>query len=60
MERTKPYWIWGIVATLCVVVLAFGSSLYVRRFSYDSFLIVHIALSIIFIVSSFYIPYRTL
>jgi hypothetical protein len=41
---TSPYWIWGIVATLCTVILAFGSGLYVRSFAYELFLISHLNL----------------
>lgn len=33
MEATMPYWIWGIVATLCVVVLTFDTGLYIRSLS---------------------------
>ncbi|OCL07257.1 hypothetical protein AOQ84DRAFT_377858 [Glonium stellatum] len=56
-EVSAPYWIWGIVATLCVVVLTFGSGLYVRNFAYEFFLIVHIVLSVILIVGCWYHAY---
>ncbi|KAE8454198.1 hypothetical protein EG329_005123 [Mollisiaceae sp. DMI_Dod_QoI] len=54
---SQPYWIWGIVATLCVVILTFGSGLYVRNFAYEFFLITHIVLSVILIVGCWYHAY---
>jgi hypothetical protein len=47
---SQPYWIWGIVATMCVVVLTFGSGLWIRSFQYEIFLLVHIVPSVILIV----------
>ncbi|KAJ9192847.1 hypothetical protein DTO164E3_7993 [Paecilomyces variotii] len=32
----SPYWIWGIVATLCCVLLTFGSGLYLRSYATSS------------------------
>jgi hypothetical protein len=57
MESVKPYWIWGIVATLCVVVLCFGSGLYIRNKHYEIFLLSHIALSVILVVGCWYHAY---
>jgi hypothetical protein len=57
MENTKPYWIWGIVATMCVVVLCFGSGLYVRNFYYGAFIITHVVLSVITVVGCWYHAY---
>ncbi|KAK4902932.1 hypothetical protein LTR27_000871 [Elasticomyces elasticus] len=57
MENKKPYWIWGIVATLCVVVLCFGSGLYVRNNHYEVFLTMHVVLSIIIVVGCWYHAY---
>ena len=53
----SPYWIWGIVATLCSVILTFGSGLYVRKYSYEFFLLQHIVLSAILIVGCWYHAY---
>lgn len=53
----SPYWIWGIVATLSSVILTFGSGLYVRKYSYEFFLLQHIVLSAILIVGCWYHAY---
>lgn len=53
-EQVAPYWIWGIVATLAVVIMVVLSTLYFRRLSYEIFLIVHIVLAIFVIVGSWY------
>lgn len=50
----SPYWIWGIVTALCVVVLAFGSGHYVWSLSYEFFLITHVVLSAILSVGCWY------
>jgi hypothetical protein len=52
-----PYWIWGIVATLCVVILTFGSGLWLRKCAYESFLLMHIVLSVVLIVGCWYHAY---
>ncbi|KAK6538170.1 hypothetical protein TWF694_011052 [Orbilia ellipsospora] len=57
MESTKPYWSWGIVATLAVVVLTFGSQLFIRSFAYEFFLLLHIVFSVIMIVGFWYHAY---
>jgi predicted ferric reductase len=56
-EVKPPYWIWGIVATLCCVVLTFGSGLYIRNYAYEFFLLKHIILSVILIVGCWYHAY---
>ena len=53
----SPYWIWGIVATLCVVLLTFGSGLYVRNHAYEFFLLTHVVLSAILIIGCWYHAY---
>jgi hypothetical protein len=56
-EVSAPYWIWGIVATLCVVILTFSSGLFFRSFAYEIFLLIHIVLSVILIVGCWYHAY---
>ena len=53
-QVSMPYWIWGIVATLCSVILCFGSGLYVRNFQYEIFLLTHIVLSVVLVVGCWY------
>ncbi|KAH7214456.1 ferric reductase like transmembrane component-domain-containing protein [Fusarium oxysporum] len=50
----NPYWIWGIVGTLCLVVLLVQSVLWFRRASYEVFLILHIVLAVFVIVGCWY------
>jgi Ferric reductase like transmembrane component/FAD-binding domain len=50
----EKYWIWGIVATVAVVILTFGSGLWVRSLSYELFLLVHIVFSVILLVGCWY------
>jgi ferric reductase like protein len=54
----ETFWVWGIVATLCVVILAVASGLYVRQFMYEFFLLSHIILSIFVIIGCFYHIYE--
>ncbi|KAI1089725.1 ferric reductase like transmembrane component-domain-containing protein [Rostrohypoxylon terebratum] len=49
-----PYWIWGIVATLCLVILLFQSLLWFRTRSYEVFLILHILLSVFVVAGCWY------
>ena len=56
-EVKASYWIWGIVATLCVVFLTFGSGLWLRKRAYELFLLIHIVLSVILIVGCWYHVY---
>ncbi|KAK4221200.1 ferric reductase like transmembrane component-domain-containing protein [Podospora fimiseda] len=48
------YWIWGIVATIAVVAMLLFSTLFLRRWSYELFLIGHIILAVFVIVGSWY------
>lgn len=57
MEIVKPYWIWGIVATISVVILCFGSGLYIRANHYEIFLLSHIVLSVLTVVGCWYHSY---
>jgi predicted ferric reductase len=57
-QVSMPYWIWGIVATLCAVILTFGSGLHVRNLGYEFFLLMHIVLSVILIVGCWYHAYH--
>jgi predicted ferric reductase len=50
----KPYWIWGIVGTLCLVLLLVQSVLWFRRASYEVFLALHILLAAFAIVGCWY------
>lgn len=50
----KPYWIWGIVGTLCLVILLFQSMVWLRRASYEIFLILHIVLTVFVIAACWY------
>ena len=53
----EPYWIWGIVATVCTVALLLTSVLCMRRTFYEAFLVIHIVLSVIVIVGIWYHAY---
>ncbi|KAM0276828.1 hypothetical protein ACHAQH_006363 [Verticillium albo-atrum] len=53
-ELVLPYWIWGCVATVAVVIMLLASNLYVRRQSYEVFLIVHILLAVFVIAGCWY------
>lgn len=53
----KPYWIWGIVATLCLVILLFQSVMWFRRASYEIFLILHIFLAVFTVAGCWYHVY---
>lgn len=50
----KPYWIWGIIGTLCLVIILFQSVLWLRRASYEVFLILHIVLAVFTVVGCWY------
>ncbi|KAH7199003.1 ferric reductase like transmembrane component-domain-containing protein [Fusarium flagelliforme] len=50
----KPYWIWGIVGTLCLLLLLLQSLLWFRRASYEVFLILHILLTLFVMVGCWY------
>ncbi|KAF2257524.1 hypothetical protein CC78DRAFT_235507 [Lojkania enalia] len=53
-EQVQLYWIWGIIATLCVVIMIVISTLFFRRLSYEVFLILHVLLAIFTIAGSWY------
>ncbi|KAK6499855.1 hypothetical protein TWF481_010212 [Arthrobotrys musiformis] len=53
-DASLPYWAWGIVATVAVVILTFGSQLALRTWSYEIFLIIHIVFSVIMLVGFWY------
>ncbi|KAI6357327.1 hypothetical protein MCOR25_007712 [Pyricularia grisea] len=48
------YWIWGIVAMLCLVALMFQGMLWLRRAAYEVFLLLHIVLVVFVIVGCWY------
>lgn len=53
-ESTKPYWLWGIVATVLTCAMVVLSVAYLRRFSYEIFLVLHIVLAVFVIVGCWY------
>jgi hypothetical protein len=53
-EAKKDYWIWGAVATVAVMILVVASGLYVRRFTYEFFLISHVVLTVFVMAGSWY------
>jgi Ferric reductase like transmembrane component/FAD-binding domain len=53
-EEKLPYWIWGAVGTVAVSIMLVASGLYVRRRSYEIFLITHIVLAVFVIVGCWY------
>lgn len=53
-ESVKPYWLWGIVATVLTCAMLVLSVLYFRRIAYEDFLIVHIVLAVLVIVGCWY------
>lgn len=53
-EVVKPYWIWGIVATLAAVLLWPASVLAIRKRFYEIFLSTHHILVALFLIGYFY------
>lgn len=51
-ESKLPYWVWGIVATLCMSILLPSSVFPVRKHLYEFFLAWHVLLSIFVLVGS--------
>ncbi|KAL9024063.1 MAG: hypothetical protein Q9196_006789, partial [Gyalolechia fulgens] len=49
-ESKLPYWVWGVVATLCMALLLPTSILPIRKRFYESFLVWHVLLSIFVLV----------
>ncbi|EJD42991.1 ferric reductase transmembrane component 4 [Auricularia subglabra TFB-10046 SS5] len=53
-KQKMPFWIWGAVATIATAIMAAASGLYVRRWSYETFLLMHIVLAVIVVVGCWY------
>jgi predicted ferric reductase len=53
-ESIKPYWQWGIVATVLTCAMLILSVLYFRRIAYEVFLIIHIVLAVLVIIGCWY------
>lgn len=54
VEQKEPYWIWGIVGTLATCIMLVASLLYMRRWSYEVFLLIHITMAVFVLVGSWY------
>lgn len=48
------WWIWGIVATVAVVIIVLSSALVFRQRAYELFLITHIVMAVICVVGCWY------
>lgn len=46
-ERQLEYWIWGVIATLCLAIMIPSSVLWVRKRAYETFLASHIVLAVL-------------
>lgn len=58
-ESKLPYWYWGIIATLAMVILLPGSALQIRRRCYELFLAWHIFFSLLALIGCYlHIFYR--
>lgn len=58
-ELVTPYWAWGAVATLATCIMLVSSMLFVRRRSYEVFLITHVVLAIFVLAGCWYhVEYR--
>ncbi|KAJ5294748.1 hypothetical protein N7508_009569 [Penicillium antarcticum] len=58
-ESKLPYWYWGIIATLAMVILFPGSALQIRRRCYELFLAWHIFFSLLALIGCYlHIIYR--
>lgn len=53
-ESKLPYWVWGIVATLCMSVLLPASMLPIRKSVYEFFLAWHVLLSILTLIGCYW------
>ncbi|KAF2210465.1 hypothetical protein CERZMDRAFT_60697 [Cercospora zeae-maydis SCOH1-5] len=53
-ESKKPYWVWGIVATLGLVVLLPTSILPIRRKFYELFLAWHVVIAFFVLIGGYY------
>lgn len=54
VESKKPYWLWGIAATVLACAMLVFSHLYFRRLSYEIFLGLHIFLAAFVIIGCWY------
>lgn len=50
----RPYWRWGIVATTLLFLLVFHSNKMIRNYMYETFLLCHKIMSVMFIVAMYY------
>jgi NAD(P)H-flavin reductase len=57
-ESQQPYWIWGVVATLALVVLWPASILPVRQKAYEFFLLSHQVLAALALIATFMHIYK--
>lgn len=53
-NEPMAWWIWGVVATLTTSLMLVVSTLYIRRKSYELFLITHILLAVFTLVGCWY------
>lgn len=53
-ESAKPYWIWGIIGTVAMVIMFPLALLKFRQSNYELFLISHIVLAVFTLVGSWY------
>ncbi|KAF6842788.1 ferric reductase transmembrane component 4 [Colletotrichum musicola] len=53
-QAALPYWAWGVVGTLFACVMVVASSLFLRRLSYELFLLSHIVMAVLVVVGSWY------
>lgn len=49
-EMKETYLIWGIIATTCGALICFQGLLFLRRAYYETFLVIHIVLALLFVV----------
>lgn len=54
VNYNEPYWLWGIVGTVFVCAMLVFSLLWLRRLTYEIFLISHVIMTIFVIVGSWY------
>jgi predicted ferric reductase len=54
VDKDLPYWQWGIVGTVFISIMLIWSMLWMRRLSYEIFLIGHIIMAIFVLVGSWY------
>ncbi|KAK1972166.1 ferric reductase-like protein transmembrane component 4 [Colletotrichum sublineola] len=53
-ESKEPYWYWGVVATVCLVVLFPTSAMPVRKKVYELFLAWHVAMAILVVAGCYW------